>query len=715
MAHSLGSTVLARSSAATSPITRSATTAAGDTVLVLFLDVKSATDRAGGAPTFNGVAGLQANSTQKAASSPEAGVEVWYWAGNIQPGNSGALFIGTANIVIPNTGSLTIFSAAYTGRAASGFTSQFDAANGGNNTSTNPTTGAIVSTVNGAIYFAATAGGWQTFAPSARAGTSLYETDDGATGGGGQYLLQGAAGSQAMTWTFGTSNDWGAVGVAFKEVPAPSPAAGGLSLAGTVTTLALGMFLGAGSLAFAGHAPTLSIGNPNNTTISIPAGSLRFQGPARAPVIIPIAAGALGLTGQAPAIAHTIPIANGSLGFSGQTPVIAHTTPIGAGTLAFAGHAPSLAHTIPIAAGTLTLAGTIAGSGQFVEPAAAAIAFTGHAPTITSGRTIAIPAGALLFKGPARSSATTIPIDAGALGLSGHAPALHATLFPAVGALTLAGYAPALAHTLPMSVGTLSLAGQAPSLAITLPVASGTLAFAGLAPTVSVAGGGGTSIAIPVGSLSLAGQAPAVLNSKVIAIPVGTLSLSGQFLGQVFGGMTPAALTLTGHAPTVQISGQTTITIGAGPLSLVGHAPSLAFTFPVAAGSLTFTGYTPSVNGAAGIPIAAGTLTLAGLAPAALVHHATPIAAGSLAFTGQSVALDRGIAIGAGALALTGYAPTLAAGQLPITASPHAGSLAFTGHAPAIVTIEAVPDVIVRTKAVVSVIRTKALPRTVRT
>lgn len=214
MAHVFGSTVLARSSAATSPITRSATTGSGDTVLVLMLNVVSATNRAGTAPTFNGVAMTQANSTQKAATSPEASAELWYLVNPL---------IGTADVVIPNTGALTIFSAVYTGRAGAGMTSAFDAANGTNATSTNPTTNAIVATVNGAIYFATTAGGWQTFAPAGRAGTSLYETDDGATGGGGQYLLQATAASQAMTWTFATSDDWGAVGAAFKEVTPPPP------------------------------------------------------------------------------------------------------------------------------------------------------------------------------------------------------------------------------------------------------------------------------------------------------------------------------------------------------------------------------------------------------------------------------------------------------------------------------------------------------------
>lgn len=225
MAHSFGTTVLARTSAATSPITRAATTAAGDTCLVVMLNVVGATNRAGGSLTWNGIPGVQANSTQKAAVSPEGSVEVWYWAGGIAGTQLGSLFIGSANLVIPNTGAVTIFSGAYTGRAAGGLTSLFDVASGSNGTSTNPTTTALVPTVNGAIIFASAFSGAQTWAPSARTGTLLYDTDDGSNGGSGQYLLQAVAASQAMTWTFATSEDWGAVAVAFKEAAVPSSAA----------------------------------------------------------------------------------------------------------------------------------------------------------------------------------------------------------------------------------------------------------------------------------------------------------------------------------------------------------------------------------------------------------------------------------------------------------------------------------------------------------
>jgi hypothetical protein len=217
MAHTFGTTVLARSSAATSPITRSATTATGDTCMVLVLKGVGSTNRAGGAPTWNGVAGVQANSTQKAAASPEASQEIWYWTVT-----DTGLSIGTADFVIPNTGSITVYSSAYTGRAGVGMTSAFDVAIGNNATSTNPTTTALVPTVNGAIIFAAVASGAQTWAPGARTGTQLFDTDDGANGGGAQYLLQATAGAQVMSWAFGTSEDYGAVAVAFKEVTPPA-------------------------------------------------------------------------------------------------------------------------------------------------------------------------------------------------------------------------------------------------------------------------------------------------------------------------------------------------------------------------------------------------------------------------------------------------------------------------------------------------------------
>ena len=174
------------------------------------LKTTAATDRAGGAPTFAGLTMTQAGTTQKAAASPEAGAELWYL---LNPP------IGSWTATIPNTGALTIFYTLATGKAKAGGQSAFDGANGGNGTSTNPTPGAVVTTEDGDIGFAVVATGAQTWAPSAQVGTIIANTDDGATGGGEQYHLQSAKGSATLSWTFGTSDDWGAVVAYFKEVP----------------------------------------------------------------------------------------------------------------------------------------------------------------------------------------------------------------------------------------------------------------------------------------------------------------------------------------------------------------------------------------------------------------------------------------------------------------------------------------------------------------
>lgn len=199
----------ARTSSAGNPITFSYTVAKGDTVICLLLKGVGGTNRAGGSPTWGDYTFTQANSTQKAAASPEASAELWYLLNPLP---------GTHDLTIPNTGAITVFATVAIGRAVSGGTSAFDAANGGNNTAANPSPGSIVTTEAGDIVFAITAGGWTTWSPS-NAGTVIANTDDGAHGGGEQYTIAGAKGSIiTLSWTFATSDDWGAVVAAFKEI-----------------------------------------------------------------------------------------------------------------------------------------------------------------------------------------------------------------------------------------------------------------------------------------------------------------------------------------------------------------------------------------------------------------------------------------------------------------------------------------------------------------
>lgn len=207
----------ARASSAGNPVTQSYTVAPGDTVICLMIKNTGATDRAGGSPTLSGgdtVNGkatfVQASTTQKAATTPEAGAELWHLLNPIP---------GTYTLTIPNTGGITLKYTVGIGRAAAGGRSAFGSANGGNATSTNPTPGAVTVNSAGEIAFAITAGGWTTWAPSAQVGTLIANTDDGADGGGEQYSLNPTIGALTLSWTFGTSDDWGAVVARFYEIP----------------------------------------------------------------------------------------------------------------------------------------------------------------------------------------------------------------------------------------------------------------------------------------------------------------------------------------------------------------------------------------------------------------------------------------------------------------------------------------------------------------
>lgn len=211
MAHTFGNNS-SRGSSATSPVDVSFTPAAGSTCLWLGLVYAGSTDRTGGAPTFRGIPLTQAGTNQRAAASPENTVEAWYL-------ENPPVLAGTLSI--PNTGTVTIRSVIATGIAATGFTSKFDVSSVGTGTSTNPSV-SITPTVNGAIIFSVVGDGAQTWAPSARSGTQLFDTDNGTEGDGQQYFLQPTAGAQAMSWTFGTSEDWAIVNVAFKEVAIPT-------------------------------------------------------------------------------------------------------------------------------------------------------------------------------------------------------------------------------------------------------------------------------------------------------------------------------------------------------------------------------------------------------------------------------------------------------------------------------------------------------------
>jgi hypothetical protein len=200
---------VARSSSAANPISQSVVITARDKVVVLLLNVIGSSVRSGGSPSFGGEPMTQASTQQIAASTPEASAEIWYVL-NPNP--------GTYTLSIPNAGTNTIKYTVETGQPRLGSRVALDAANGANATSTNPNPGAITISETGTVAWAVVASGAQTWAPSAQAGAIIANTDDGTTGGGEQSAEGSNIGSLTLSWTFGTSEDYGAVVVAFKEI-----------------------------------------------------------------------------------------------------------------------------------------------------------------------------------------------------------------------------------------------------------------------------------------------------------------------------------------------------------------------------------------------------------------------------------------------------------------------------------------------------------------
>jgi hypothetical protein len=205
--------IKARTTYGASGPSESLTVQAADTVIVCMIKTTGATTKLGAAPSIGGVSLTQANSTQIAAVTPEASCELWYLLNpNASPGS------GSQTFAFGNSNAVTGFYTWAAGQSATG-KSALQGTNGANGTSTNPAPGSITPSAIGDIGFAITAGGWTTWAPSAQAGTIIANTDDGADGGGEQYIITPNATAVNLGWTFATSDDWGAVAAFFKEVP----------------------------------------------------------------------------------------------------------------------------------------------------------------------------------------------------------------------------------------------------------------------------------------------------------------------------------------------------------------------------------------------------------------------------------------------------------------------------------------------------------------
>src|SRR3990167_960174 len=193
-------------STTTSAATGSYTCGTDAEVLAVQIMYAGVTARTGGAPTYNGVALVQVESRRGVT---EASCEMWYM---LSPPVSQSL-----KVLVPNDNARTMWVYVASANAAVGYTCAFDSSGVNATTAANPSV-ALTTLVSGTFIFAVVATGDNTFAPTARTGVSLYEEDIAAYGSAGQYLIKTDVGSQTMSWTEATSDDYGAIAVAFKEV-----------------------------------------------------------------------------------------------------------------------------------------------------------------------------------------------------------------------------------------------------------------------------------------------------------------------------------------------------------------------------------------------------------------------------------------------------------------------------------------------------------------
>ena len=178
-------------------------------MLVLSIVVDGLTARTGGAPTYNGVALTQAGANAQAVSG-ETTVELWYL---LNPPTGSSL-----TIHIPDDNNVYFTAEASSYKAQPGYTSALCTADQGTGTGTNPTGPTHTGLAAGDVIVAAIGSGANTWNPSGRTGTQLYDVDDGSYGDGGQYLIKTDAIDTHMDWTFSTSDDWAIFSAVFKEV-----------------------------------------------------------------------------------------------------------------------------------------------------------------------------------------------------------------------------------------------------------------------------------------------------------------------------------------------------------------------------------------------------------------------------------------------------------------------------------------------------------------
>jgi hypothetical protein len=197
----------------TNPATISYTASSGATLMLLDIEVAGSTYRTNGTPTFNSKPFTFVGRT-KASSSPEGSVEMWYLL--LSTSDTGSDY----TVSVPNTPTSRALNFHVSTYKSSTGLSALDTSAIKSATAKNPSQ-SLTTSANGDVIVSALFSGLQTPATVTSPGNQLFSNDPRNYFSALQYYLQPSAGNQSLGWTSSTSDDYGIITAAFKEVPLP--------------------------------------------------------------------------------------------------------------------------------------------------------------------------------------------------------------------------------------------------------------------------------------------------------------------------------------------------------------------------------------------------------------------------------------------------------------------------------------------------------------
>ena len=469
------------------------------------------------------------------------------------------------------------------------------------------------------------------------------------------------------------------------------------------------------------------------TTVLTPsAGSLTLTGnqPIIQMSVVP-SAGSVTITGDTSALSVSLIPNVGSLTLTGQTPTLTTATLItpNAGSLTLTGQTPTLLGTefITPNAGSLTLTGqqvtvSTGATTTNITPNAGSLTLTGGPTVLAFGIVIgtAVGSGGIFFDMGFDFRATTGFVTDPAFGVPALGEIFPHTYTNANGDSVNAGWDSHISGGLDrLSTNDARLAGanydntEHDVATLTIDLSSGSVPGAGdyaidLAAGDALVARGYDSVTVKDNTTTLitfsgtnsaandffdaTGTSLGPFNSgaawtgtpvtKTFATTTAKFSFAGlggaglvaHFRLTKAGG-SGSSLDVTGQTPTEILT--TVIQPNAGSSTIAGQTPTQSITITPGSGTLTLTGFPPSLGNNPNIAPSSGTLTLTGNQPT-LQMSVVP-SAGSVTITGNAPALSVSLIPNAGSLTLIGQTPTLAVTTL---ITPNVGSLTLTGNQP---------------------------------